>query len=105
MKEIDLGNKKYKYECNVKTWRKFFGYSQAEVADIIGISRNTMSDIENEVSLPSVLIASALSVVLKTSVSRLFVFTPVRNGNCDLCWFDLHGVCQRFGGCIFDEER
>ena len=56
-REIKLGN-------NLRYYRKHAGYSQSELAYLVGTSRNTISSIENGVFEPTYKLALALSTIL-----------------------------------------
>lgn len=56
-REIKLGN-------NLKYYRKHAGYSQSELAYLVGTTQNTISSIENGVYDPTYKLALALSTVL-----------------------------------------
>ncbi|MBP6012850.1 MAG: helix-turn-helix transcriptional regulator [Alphaproteobacteria bacterium] len=49
------------------------GFSQAELADRVGVSRQAINAIENERHDPSVTLAFAISRVLKAPISEVFV--------------------------------
>lgn len=52
----------------VKKMRLFFGYTQQEVADIIGISREHFNRIEKGKNVPSVELALSIEYVLRTRI-------------------------------------
>ncbi len=51
------------------------GLTQAQLADMIGVSRKTINTVENGVFTPSTTLALKLARALKTSVEALF-FLP-----------------------------
>ena len=48
------------------------GLTQAELAAMVGVSRKTINTIENEVFVPSTILALRLARTLTTPVERLF---------------------------------
>ncbi len=48
------------------------GLTQAELAALVGVSRKTINTVENEVFVPSTVLALRLARALSTSVERLF---------------------------------
>jgi len=51
------------------------GLTQAQLAEMIGVSRKTINTVENGVFVPSTTLALKLARALKTSVESLF-FLP-----------------------------
>jgi putative transcriptional regulator len=51
------------------------GLTQAELADLVGVSRKTINTVENGVFVPSTVLALRLAAALKTSVEALFKLT------------------------------
>jgi putative transcriptional regulator len=48
------------------------GLTQAQLAELAGVSRKTINTVENGVFIPSTLLALRLARVLETSVEQLF---------------------------------
>jgi putative transcriptional regulator len=48
------------------------GLTQAELADLVGVSRKTINTVENGVFIPSTVLALRLAAALKTTVESLF---------------------------------
>ena len=48
------------------------GWTQAELADLIGVSRKTINTIENGVFVPSTVLALKLAKAFNTGVEALF---------------------------------
>ena len=65
MKDDTLG-------VRLKEVRTEAGLTQAELADLVGVSRKTINTVENGVFVPSTLLALKLAAALKTSVEDLF---------------------------------
>lgn len=58
---------------NLRDAREAMGWTQAELADAIGVSRKTVNTVENGVFIPSVVVALKLAQALGTTVEQLFV--------------------------------
>ena len=56
----------------LKEARTEAGLTQAELADLVGVSRKTINTVENGVFVPSTLLALKLAAALKTRVEELF---------------------------------
>lgn len=52
--------------------REAKGWTQAELAAAIGVSRKTINTVENGVFIPSTVIALKLAAALNTRVEKLF---------------------------------
>jgi putative transcriptional regulator len=46
--------------------------TQAELAEMVGVSRKTINTVENGVFIPSTVLALRLAAALKTTVEKLF---------------------------------
>jgi putative transcriptional regulator len=68
MAERRLGNR-------LKEARAARGWTQADLALAVGVSRKTINTIENQVFVPSTLLALGLAQVLETTVEALFFLT------------------------------
>ena len=53
--------------------REARGWTQAELAAAIGVSRKTINTVENGVFIPSTVVALKLAAALNTKVEKLFV--------------------------------
>jgi putative transcriptional regulator len=56
----------------LKLLRSEAGYTQAELAERVGVSRKTINTVENGVFIPSTLLALKLAAVLRARVEDLF---------------------------------
>lgn len=65
MKESELG-------VRLKDARTTAGLTQAELAEMVGVSRKTINTVENGVFIPSTLLALKLAKALKAKVEDLF---------------------------------
>ncbi len=61
----ELGNR-------IKEVRLRRGMTQADLAAEVGVSRKTIVTVENQIFIPSTLLALRIAEVLKTSVDHLF---------------------------------
>jgi transcriptional regulator with XRE-family HTH domain len=51
---------------DLKSLRKYFGFTQAEVASAVGTSRGRIANVENGISTPGTSLRTRLSVFTKT---------------------------------------
>jgi putative transcriptional regulator len=65
MAERRLGNR-------LKEARAARGWTQAELAQAVRVSRKTINTIENQVFVPSTVLALSLARALETTVEQLF---------------------------------
>ncbi len=63
--ERQLGN-------HLRAFRTAKGLTQADLAQVIGVSRKTINTVENSVFVPSTTLALALASALETTVETLF---------------------------------
>lgn len=61
-----------KLENHLREAREVRGWTQAQLADAIGVSRKTVNTVENGIFVPSTLIALKLAQALGQSVEALF---------------------------------
>lgn len=64
---------------NLKEVRKEKGYSQQQLADEVGVSRNTISSIETGQFCPSAKLALILCIALEKKFEDLFYFGRLYN--------------------------
>ena len=64
----ELGNR-------LREAREAKGWTQAQLAERIGVSRKTINTVENGVFVPSTLLALSLARALGVSVEQLFYLT------------------------------
>jgi putative transcriptional regulator len=69
MDDSRLGNR-------LKQLRAANNLTQADLAELVGVSRKTINTIENKVFIPSVLLALKLARQLGTSVESVFYIVP-----------------------------
>ena len=64
------------YQSNVKEYRERAGLSQEALARQLGVSRQTVVNIERGLSEPKVLLAIALGAALGVAIQELFRREP-----------------------------
>ncbi len=62
----------YRVGNSLKVWRAKFNYTQADLAQIAGVSRKTISTLERGVYTPSVGLAMNIAEIFNTSVEQVF---------------------------------
>lgn len=67
-------DEKLELKNNLKEVRKEKGYSQADLAKLVGVSRNTISSIETGHFTPSAKLALILCIALDKKFEELFYF-------------------------------
>jgi len=63
-------------ENRLKQLRTAKNLTQADLAELVGVSRKTINTVENNVFIPSVMLALKLARQLGTSVESLFHIVP-----------------------------
>ncbi|MDF2506117.1 helix-turn-helix transcriptional regulator [Clostridium sp.] len=58
---------------NIKKLRKQLGYRQEDLANILGVTRQTINAIENEKYNPTLELGMKLARLLNTTVEELFI--------------------------------
>ncbi|WP_010241321.1 helix-turn-helix transcriptional regulator [Clostridium arbusti] len=58
---------------NIKKLRKQLGYRQEDLANTLGVTRQTINAIENEKYNPTLELAMKLAKLLNTTVEELFI--------------------------------
>ena len=56
----------------VRALRKKLGVTQLRLAELVGVSRKTINTVENDVFIPSTVLALRLAKALGTTVEKLF---------------------------------
>jgi len=69
MNDVRLGNR-------LREWRAKQELTQADLANLAGVSRKTINTVENSVFVPSVQLALVLARTLGTTVEALFHLVP-----------------------------
>ena len=73
MADEQLGNR-------LKQWRAAKNLTQADLAELVGVSRKTINTVENGIFVPSVFLALKLARQLGTSVESIFFLLPEKRG-------------------------
>lgn len=60
--------------CNLYEYRKFYGFTQSELAQKLGVSQNTISKIESGDSLPRAGLIYRILLLFDISFFDLFYF-------------------------------
>ncbi len=63
-------------ENNVRQFREERGWTQAQLAEEMGVSRKTVNTVENGIFSPSVIVALKFAAALGQPVDRLFELVP-----------------------------
>lgn len=64
---------------NVEKFRKEYNLSQEELANILEVSRQTISSLENGKYAPSIFLAFKLSKYFKKPIEKIFVYEEGKN--------------------------
>jgi len=67
-------NKHLKLKNRLKEYRQVAGYTQTQLADIVGSSKNTISSIETGIFCPTAYLAALLCTALDCKFEELFYF-------------------------------
>ena len=65
---IEVSNK-------LKVWRAKFDMTQAELAELAGVTRKTINTLERGIYTPSVSLALKIATIFETSVKEVFYLT------------------------------
>lgn len=70
-----MAMKKYKMvDTEIHVWRAKKRMTQQELADLVGVSRQTIMQLEKNKYNPSLMLAYTVSQVLEADISDLFIF-------------------------------
>ena len=61
-----------KLSNNIKKYRKKVGLTQAELAELVQVSRKTINTVENGVFIPSTMLALSIAKILNLAVEEIF---------------------------------
>ena len=81
---MDIGRKKMSFADNLIELRKYHDYSQEELADMIGVSRQTLSKYETGESLPDIEKCKLLADIFSVTVDDLITYDKSLDGNIGL---------------------
>ena len=65
---------KYAFESKIHVYRATRRMSQQELADLVGVSRQTIISLENGKYNPSILLAHAIARLFGTQIEDIFLF-------------------------------
>ena len=60
----------------IRPFREERGWTQAQLAEVMGVSRKTVNTVENGIFSPSLVVALKFSKALELPVERLFQLKP-----------------------------
>lgn len=63
----------YDMETNIHVWRAMRRMSQQELADKVGVSRQTIMQLEKNRYNPSLKLAYSIAQILESTISELFI--------------------------------
>tara|TARA_B100002052_G_C15777139_1_gene549784 strand:- start:288 stop:488 length:201 start_codon:yes stop_codon:yes gene_type:complete len=61
-----------KLSNNIKKYRKKIGLTQAELADLVQVSRKTINTVENGLFIPSTVLSLSIAKVLNQRFEEIF---------------------------------
>ena len=68
------GKNKYTFESNIHVYRATKRMTQQELADLVGVSRQTIMQLERNRYNPSMLLAYSIARVFDVTIEDLFEF-------------------------------
>ena len=71
------GKDKYKFESKIHVYRATKRMTQQELADLVGVSRQTIMQLERNRYNPSMMLAYSISKVFDVTIEDLFDFSEV----------------------------
>ena len=74
MTNIKRGDLIQKFTCNLKKYRQLKGMTQDELAQLVGVRRETIIRLEAGKYNPSLKLAIDISRVLKVPIEEIFIF-------------------------------
>jgi len=70
-----MASKKYSMDTQIHVWRAKKRMTQQQLADLVGASRQTIMQLENNKYNPSLMLAYTIAEVLDAEIDDLFIFT------------------------------
>ena len=70
-----MAKSKYKFDSKIHVYRATKRMSQQELADLVGVSRQTIIQLERNRYNPSMLLAYSIAKVFNVTIEDLFNFT------------------------------
>lgn len=75
----DMASKdQYKFDSKIHIYRATKRMSQQELADLVGVSRQTIIQLERNRYNPSMLLVYSIAKVFEVAIEDLFEFTEVK---------------------------
>ena len=74
MTNIKRGDLIQKFTCNLKKYRQLKGMTQDELAQLVGVRRETIIRLEAGKYNPSLKLAIDISRVVKVPIEEIFIF-------------------------------
>ncbi len=71
------GKDKYKFESKIHVYRASRRMTQQELADLVGVSRQTIMQLERSRYNPSMLLVYSIAQVFGVTIEELFDFSEV----------------------------
>lgn len=71
-------NRKFVLRNNIKIFRKYCHFSQQKLASLCGVSRNTISSLENYTYTPSAYLSGILCMSLGCKWEELFFYEEIK---------------------------
>lgn len=72
---------KYKFDSKIHVFRAMKRMNQQELADLVGVSRQTIIQLERNRYNPSMLLAYSIAKVFDVTIEDLFDFTEEDNNH------------------------
>jgi len=69
-----MGVKQYKINTQIHVWRAKKRMTQQELADLAGVSRQTIMQLEKNKYNPSLILAYTIAQILEADINDLFLF-------------------------------
>lgn len=69
-----MGAKQYKMDTQIHVWRAKKRMTQQELADLAGVSRQTIMQLEKNKYNPSLMLAYTIAQILDAEIKDLFIF-------------------------------
>ena len=69
-----MGVKQYKITTQIHVWRAKKRMTQQELADLAGVSRQTIMQLEKNKYNPSLILAYTIAQILEADINDLFLF-------------------------------
>jgi Predicted transcriptional regulators len=69
-----MTSKKYILDTEIHVWRAKKRMTQQQLADLVGVSRQTIMQLENNKYNPSLMLAHTIAEILGAKIEDLFIF-------------------------------